>query len=94
MNNHYPYSHVREARAILTDVINLAAFRMGDQLKLEYTTQAGDEVEVSINQGDMQTKAVITYSIEDGPRSRTETQTITSACLWTLLKDLNGAAQA
>ena len=93
MNNHLPYSHVQEARTILADVINLAAYRVDDQLKLKYTTQAGDEVTVSISPGFMQTKAVITYSIEDGPRSRTEQQTLTSACLWTLLKDLNEAAK-
>lgn len=93
MSNQHPYSHVQEARTILADVINLAAYRMGDQLKLEYTTQAGDEVTVSISQGFMQTKAVITYSIEDGVRSRTETEDVTSACLWTLLKDLNEAAK-
>ena len=93
MNNHLPYSHVQDARTILADVINLAAYRMGDQLKLQYTTQAGDEVTVSISQGFMQTKAVITYSIEDGVRSRTETEDVTSACLWTLLKDLNEAAK-
>ena len=96
MYKHTPfqYADCEDARDIMTDVIDLAAYRVDDQLKLAYTTQAGDVVVASIaRQGDMEFSAVITYSVEDGPRSRTEQQTHTSACLWTLFGDLNNAAK-
>jgi hypothetical protein len=89
----FVYAHCEDAREIMTDVIDLDFSRTDDQLTLEYATQANDKVAVSITRGDMHIKAVITYSIEDGPRSRTETENVTSACLWTLFGDLNRAAK-
>ena len=96
MYNHPPfqYADCEDARDIMTDVIDLEAYRVDDQLKLAYTTQAGDVVVTSISrQGDMEFTAVTTYSVEDGPRSRTEQQTYTSDSLWTLFGDLNRAAK-
>lgn len=90
----FQYADCEDARDIMTDVIGLVAFRSDDQLKLEYTTQAGDEVAASVSrQGDMEFKAVVTYTIEDGPRSRTEQETYTSDSLWTLMGDINMAAK-
>jgi len=96
MYKHAPfqYADCEDARDIMTDVIDLQAYRVDDQLKLTYTTQAGDVALASISrQGDMEFKAVTTYSIEDGPRSRTEQQTYTSDSLWTLFGDLNKEAK-
>jgi len=96
MNNYPPfqYADCEDARDIMVDVINLEAYRVDDQLKLAYTTQAGDVVVASVSrQGDTEFKAVTTYSVEDGPRSRTEQETYTSDSLWTLMGDLNGAAK-
>lgn len=96
MNNYPPfqYADCEDARDIMVDVINLEAYRVDDQLKLAYTTQAGDVVVASISrQGDLEFKAVTTYSVEDGPRSRTEQQTYTSDSLWTLFDDLNSIAK-
>lgn len=96
MYNYPPFQYVdcEDARAILIDVIDLEAYRVDDQLKLTYTTQAGDVVVAYISrQGDLEFKAVTTYSIEDGPRSRTSHRTYTSDSLWTLLNDLNSVAK-
>jgi len=96
MKNYPPfqYADCEDARDIMTDVIDLEAYRVDDQLKLAYTTQAGDVVVASIScQGDLEFTAVTTYSIEDGPRSRTSHRTYTSDSLWTLLSDLNSIAK-
>jgi Neuraminidase (sialidase) len=84
--------YLNAARQTLTNVSNLASFRKQNGLVLQYTTQAGDNVQVQLEQGFMQTKAAITYTIHDGPRSRTEQRDTTTACLVTLLKDLNAEA--
>jgi hypothetical protein len=91
-NTQLPSSYVNDAREIMTNVSNLASSRKENALVLEYTTQAGDDVEVQLSRGFMQTKATIIYTIHDGPRSRTEQQDTTTACLWTLLEDLNAEA--
>lgn len=90
----FQYADCEDARDIMTDVIDLEAYRVDDQLKLAYTTQAGDVVVASISrQGDMEFKAVVTYTIEDGPRSRTVQETYTSSSLWMLMGDINMAAK-
>jgi phosphopentomutase len=91
-NTQHLDSYVDCAREILTNANNLASSRKDNALVLQYTTQSGDEVEVQLSQGFMQTKATIIYTIYDGPRSRTEQQDTTTACLSTLLKDLNAEA--
>ena len=92
MENTHTHRYVDTARETLTNVSNLAFFPKDNGVVLQYTTQAGDKVEVELEQGFMQTKAAITYTIYDGPRSRTEQQNTTTACLVTLLKDLNAEA--
>lgn len=91
-NTQLPDSIVGHARQILTNASNLESCRKENALVLEYTTQAGDDVEVQLSRGFMQTKAKIIYTIHDGPRTRTEQQDTATACLWTLLKDLNAEA--
>ena len=91
-NTQLPDSYVNHARQILTNASNLESCRKENALVLEYTTQAGDDVEVQLSRGFMQTKVTIIYTIHDGPRSRTEQKDTTTCTLWSLLKDLNAEA--
>ena len=89
-NTQLPYEYVRAARAILTNVSNLASFRKDNRLVLQYTTQADDEVEATVMIWPTgRAIAEVTYVVHDGPRSRTEQEERTAETLVALLEDLN-----
>jgi hypothetical protein len=88
-----PYQYVDDARRILTNVKNRAAFRKDSRLILQYTTQAGDEVEASVMIWPTgRAIAEVTYVVHDGPRSRTQKEERATETLSALLKDLNAEA--
>jgi hypothetical protein len=92
-NTQLPYQYVDDARRILTNAKNRAAYRKRSRLILEYTTQAGDEVEATVMIWPTgRAIAEVTYAVHDGPRSRTQKQERTAETLSALLEDLNAEA--
>ena len=92
-NTQLPYQYVDDARRILTNVKNRAAFRKDSRLILQYTTQAGDEVEATVMIWPTgRAIAEVTYVVHDGPRSRTQQEERTTETLVALLEDLNAEA--
>ena len=89
-NTQLPYEYVDDARRILTNVKSRAAFRKDNRLVLQYTTQAGDEVEATVMIWPTgRAIAAVTYMVLDGPRSRTQHEERTAETLSALLEDLN-----
>ena len=89
-NTQLPYEYVDDARRILTNVKSRAAFRKDNRLVLQYTTQAGDEVEATVMIWPTgRAIAAVTYMVLDGPRSRTQHEERTAETLVALLEDLN-----
>ena len=92
-NTQLSFQYVDDARRILTNVKNRAAFRKDNRLVLQYTTQAGDEVEATVMIWPTgRAIAQVTYMVYDGPRSRTHQEERTAETLSALLNNLNAGA--
>ena len=92
-NTQLPYEYVDDARRILTNVKNRAAFRKDNRIVLQYTTQAGDEVQATVMIWPTgRAIAQVTHVVYDGSRSRTQKEERNAETLYALLKDLNAEA--
>ena len=77
---------------LLTNVTNLIVFDDTNAQRICYTDGAGDSVGLHISRSNMVCTVIISREVQDGPRSRTFTESTTTACVWTLLKELNEQA--